>query len=365
MSRSPILFRCDGTVENGWEPFYQCMTLAQAIQRRRRPTYFLSRLDPVNLSLTIHRGGHEWVPALHPVGTADDLDDTLKQARELQAGAIVVGAPSVSVEYLRELTSSGLVVVTVHPEANLDFPNRLVFNPFLGIGPEQYRHARGTQLLVGPRFCLVRGLIRRVRPLRSQEPPAPFRGLVALGDNNADIQPGELARELLEIPKVDKISIAVRTHHPKIDELRELAKDELGRLEIITENGELSTRLTRAHFALTTGDNWSLEFACLGLPQLMITQQPRHIANARRLDEEGAAIYLGQSGKVTPGQLRTAVQDLLLEPQERRSMTRTGRQLIDGRGTDRFVNGTEMLLHVAGRVKTLPFPTARQPRLAA
>lgn len=366
MSRSPILFRCDGTTESGWEPFYQCMTLAQAIQRRRRPTHFLSRLDPVNLSLTIHRGGHEWIPALHPVGTSDDLDDTLKQARDIRASSVCVVAPNVSVEYLRELTASGLMVITVHPEANLDYPNRLVINPFLGVGPEQYHLARGTQLLVGPRFGLVRGMVRRVRPLRSQEPPAPFRAMIALGDDNVNLKSAELAKELLDLPKVDKVTIVARSHHPKIEEFRNLAKDELGRVEVISENAEVSTRLTRVHFAITSGDTWSLEMACMGLPQIVLPENPRYAANAQRLDDEGCAINLGPMDKATNGQIRTTVNEILLDPMERRAMARIGRQLIDGRGTDRFVNGTEMLLHVGERsADVLPFPTLDERRMAA
>jgi spore coat polysaccharide biosynthesis predicted glycosyltransferase SpsG len=345
MSRSPILFRCDATPEQGWENFYQCMTLAQAIQRRRRGTYFFSRLQPNHLALTIHRGGHDWIAADHRVGTSDDLDATLAQARRLNAAAIVVVARDLSVEYLRELNASGLLVITVGPDCDIDFPNRMVLNPFLGTGPEQYRYARGTQLLVGPKYALVRGVVRRVRPLRPAEPPAPFRALLALGDDDLPGRSVELAKELLDMPKVDKLSVVARPHHPRLDELRAVIAEEPGRAEIISENAEVSTRLTRAHFAVTTGCPWSVELACLGMPQLIMTEGERYVPNAERLDEEGAARYLGAAESVTPGQFRTAVQDLLLDPHERRMMTRSGRQLIDGRGTDRFVNGTEILLH--------------------
>ena len=46
-TRGPILFRCDGTAEHGWEPLYQCLSLAAALQRRRRGTHFLTYLDPL------------------------------------------------------------------------------------------------------------------------------------------------------------------------------------------------------------------------------------------------------------------------------------------------------------------------------
>jgi len=59
-SRGPILFRCDGTPDQGWEPFYQCLSFAAALQRRRRGTHFLSYLDPLSLAHVINRGNNEW-----------------------------------------------------------------------------------------------------------------------------------------------------------------------------------------------------------------------------------------------------------------------------------------------------------------
>src|SRR5262249_7537396 len=40
MNRDPILFRVDGTPRVGYEHLARCQTLAAALQRRRRPTYF-------------------------------------------------------------------------------------------------------------------------------------------------------------------------------------------------------------------------------------------------------------------------------------------------------------------------------------
>ena len=170
-----------------------------------------------------------------------------------------------------------------------------------------------------------------------------------MGDNELDNRSLKLAQELLDNPKVDKVAVAARPHHPCIDELRELANAEQGRMEIVNENNEVTTRLGRSHFAVTCGDSWSVEMACLGMPQLILSTQPRYAANAQRLEEEGAATHLGPVAKVSAGALRTAVQDLLVDQTERRAMSRCGRQLIDGRGTDRFVTAVEVLLHVAAR----------------
>ena len=74
----------------------------------------------------------------------------------------------------------------------------------------------------------------------------------------------------MQVPKVDKVSIACRTHHPRYHDLRDLADESGGRVEVVTEPKELMTRLVRAHFALTSGDAWSLEVCCVGIPQLVL-----------------------------------------------------------------------------------------------
>ena len=75
VKRGPILFRCDGTPDLGWEPLYQCLALAAALQRRRRGTHFLSYLEPLSLAQVIHRGNNEWAPA-------DVLEDRCRSAAE-------------------------------------------------------------------------------------------------------------------------------------------------------------------------------------------------------------------------------------------------------------------------------------------
>ena len=99
----PILFRCDGTQERGWEPLYQCLSLAAALQRRRRGTHFLSYLDPLSLATVINRGNNDWQPAEQPLGSPGDLDATLARVRALNAAAIVVAGEGMTPDYLAEL----------------------------------------------------------------------------------------------------------------------------------------------------------------------------------------------------------------------------------------------------------------------
>ena len=85
--------------------------------------------------------------------------------------------------------------------------------------------------------------------------------------------------------------------------------------------------------------------ACVGVPQLIITQNARHVPNAKKMDEDGAATYLGTRDQVTVNTLRDAVNYVLDDQLERVGMSRCARLMIDGRGPDRIVNGLEILIH--------------------
>lgn len=349
MNRDPILFRVDGTSQTGWERLSRCLVFAAALQRRRRPTYFLSQLEPASLGLSIKRAGNDWLDADGPAGTQDDLAETIQEIRRLRPAAVVVDAPEASEEYLKELVDTGALVVSLDSLAQVRFPSQLVINPLLGPGREAYEFYPGAQLLLGSRYALVRPEVRRVRPIRAQEPaqpsPSTYRVLLALGDDDPNHQVEKLARQLLNISKLEKIDLAVRPQHPDLERLRSLAASMPERIEVAVEPAETASRLARCQFAITSGSNWSIELACIGVPQLIIVQSEMHWPTAQRLEDEGVATCLGWHEKVSTNTIRQTIQNLTSDSLERQAMSRCGRKLIDGRGPDRLVTALEIMLH--------------------
>jgi spore coat polysaccharide biosynthesis predicted glycosyltransferase SpsG len=356
MNRDPILFRVDAGPRTGYEHLARCATYAAALQRRRRPTYFLSQLDPASLALPIKRGGNEWLDADAPAGSDEDLTETLQEIRRLRPAAVIVDAPAANQEYLAELQSTGVLVVSMDHLAGNRFPSEILINPLLGPAKETYEFLPGTQLLLGSRYALVRSEIRRQRPNRSQEPPpvpaangkaatGHFRAMVALGEDDPHRRSLELTKLLLNVPRVAKVDVVVRFHHPDLEKLQALAEANADRVSVAVEPAEVTQRLVRCHFAVTAGSGWSLELACVGIPQLLIVQSETHWPTAQRLEEEGCATCLGWHESVSPTTIRQAVQNLLNDPLERQAMARCARKLIDGRGPDRLVTALEIMLH--------------------
>ncbi len=351
MTRAPILFRVDGTRRHGWESLWRCLTYAAALQRRRRPTYFLAQLDPPELVQQIKRVGNEWIEAAATAGTVDDIEETVQEVRRICPAAIIVDTAEPAEDYLRALRATGALLVSIDHLAQVAFASHLIVNPLLGPGKESYEFTPGAQLLLGTRYAFVRPEVRRIRPLRAQEPAQPFRVLVALGDDDPNAQAGELAKLLLNCPRVARVDIAVRAHHPDLTALQALAATCPERLELAVEPAGVTARIVRCHVAVTAGNGWSLELACVGVPQLLIVQSEAHWPTAQRLEEEGAATCLGWHETVSPQTIRQAVQGLITDPLERQAMSRCGRQLNDGRGPDRLVTALEVLLHPSRQVQ--------------
>ncbi|MBN9519306.1 polysaccharide biosynthesis protein [bacterium] len=364
-TRGPILFRCDGTPDGGWEPFYQCLSLAAAFQRRRRGTHFLSYLDPASLAVTVNRGNNDWVPAEQRLGAPGDLDATVAQVRRLNAAAVVVVGEGMTTDYLAALRATGTLVVAFDSTAGITFDADVLVNPLSAPGRKAYRHGLGTQLLLGRKYALCRGVFRRQRTIRATEPAGPFRALVAMGDDDQAGEAFTRTEQLLEMDKVTKVSVACRTHHPRYDDLKDLADASGGKVEVVTETKELMTRLVRSHFALTSGDGWSGELCVVGLPQLIMSQTKRHAMNAKRMDEDGVATFLGDAADVSFDLLKEGVDLLLDDPMERKGMTRCARNNYDGRGPDRIVNGMEIMLHSPARKRAAQAVPVAALRIAA
>ncbi len=350
MNRDPILFRVDGTARSGWEGLARCLALAAALQRRRRPTYFLSQLEPPTLAFSIKRAATDWLEADGPAGTPEDLVETVQEIRRLRPAAVIVDAAETDERYFAALRGTGALVVAMDHLANRPLPARLVINPLLAPGREAYSLTSGTQLLAGARYAIVRPEVRRARPARAQEPPPPYRALVALGEDDPNGQTCELVQRLLAMSRVPHIDVMVRPQHPHLDQLKQLAEQHAERVEIATEPAEVTARLSRCHFAITGGGSWSLELACVGVPQLLIVQSEGHWPTAQRLEEEGAATCLGWHESVSAQTIRQAVQNTLSEPLDRQAMARCGRMLIDARGLDRLVTALEIMLHPSRQV---------------
>jgi spore coat polysaccharide biosynthesis predicted glycosyltransferase SpsG len=96
-----------------------------------------------------------------------------------------------------------------------------------------------------------------------------------------------------------------------------------------------------ADIAVTSGGLTIWELACLGVPNVVISTSERERIHTPLMEKRGGCIYLGHEDEVTEQSIRAAVSGLMANEKKRHEMSRTGLELVDGRGTERVI--AEML----------------------
>ncbi|SDS90878.1 UDP-2,4-diacetamido-2,4,6-trideoxy-beta-L-altropyranose hydrolase [Pseudomonas asplenii] len=198
--------------------------------------------------------------------------------------------------------------------------------------PEYAGRALGPcRQLLGPRYALIRDEFRRAPvPINAQA----GRVLVNFGglDGAGETWKAMLALEGFKDLQVDFIA---GTANPRLAQLQALAADRpLWRVQTFVK--DFAERMAEADLFIGAGGGTSWERAALGLPTLCIAVAENQQANAERLAEAGAHIYLGASQSVDVDQLRQAVGFLLGNPGLRQSLAKRSRSLVDGLGARRF-----------------------------
>ena len=77
------------------------------------------------------------------------------------------------------------------------------------------------------------------------------------------------------------------------------------------------------------------EAACLGLPCLVMNKVAHQLETARRFEELGIAKLIGPLGKFKKSTLKKEFERLAVSQTIRQRMSRNGKELVDGRGTER------------------------------
>jgi spore coat polysaccharide biosynthesis predicted glycosyltransferase SpsG len=220
----------------------------------------------------------------------------------------------------------------------------LVINPMLGKVARDYDAVAGCQIVTGERYAMIRSEFRRARGMRGAEPGGPPRALVALGGGDVVDDSIACVKAIMKSGKIDSVDVALGAaprNNPKISAMADQFGD---KLSFTFDAKDLGVRMSKAHVMVTGAGNTSLEAACVGIPMILVARGARQAANANWLEDCGVAHRTGDAGKIDLDKLQGTVEMIMEDNFERKTLSRAGRKLIDGRGPDRIVTATEVLV---------------------
>ncbi|MGL4460679.1 MAG: hypothetical protein ACRC1K_00880 [Planctomycetia bacterium] len=314
---------------------------------------FVSRLDSGPWAERIRRFRHNIVRTVADPGTEEDRLEMQREILRSNPAVVVTDSAAIDEEYLAYLSNRVPLVVGLDDAAAIRFPCDLVLNPSLGRTAAEYAVYPGTQIVGGHRYAMIRSEFRRARNVRATEPGGPTRILISLGAGAVARPTARLAQALLEAKVCEKIDAVLGCTPTDRDDLSELQNRFPNQVTVTVDARDLGSRMSKSHLLICGGGNTALEAACVGVPMLVATTRDDYLPNAQWLEESGAAQIVGAAATVDPKAVAAAAAAILGDNFERKAMSRSGRILIDGRGADRMVTATEILLRRSRRVKSL------------
>jgi UDP-2,4-diacetamido-2,4,6-trideoxy-beta-L-altropyranose hydrolase len=315
----------------------RCLALAQTWQDSGGQVVFASAeiTDALRKRLADERCGVVEISA--PVGTSHDVEQTVAAARERKCDWLVVDGYTFGAQYQQKLKAAGLKVLFVddYGHAPRYFAD-LILNQNVTAASDLYAERETqTKLLLGTKYCLLRGEFTRWRNWQREIAPVCRQVLVLMGGSD----PGNITARVIEALAAKvfeelEITVVVGGSNPNFAMLEKLAPGNITLKRNVTGMAEL---MAAADLVVSAAGITCWELCFMGLPALLIDVAENQSPLARELDRRGCAIHV-EGAEVSADKIAGEVIRLAGSSELRRSLSQRSRELVDGRGAERIVS---------------------------
>lgn len=333
-----LCLRADAGPTMGAGHLMRCLALAQSwLSQGGQALLLTARATPLPLRQRMEQEGlavHllEAAPA-----TIADAEETTAVAAKAHAQWIALDGYHFTPDYQHALGSKFPLLWLEDTAAQEHPAAAILLNQNLHAHAALYdRKCRDTQLLLGPRFALLRREFQQLTPPSSR----PEHLLITLGGSDPNNISAAIIRALAASPTpLPPVRLVIGAANPHRESLVQLAQSLAPQLAVewIVAPPDMAALMAEASLAISAAGSTCWELACLGLPMILVVIADNQQPIAAELAQRGAALAVGQVDEGFAARLQTVVSQLLAQPNERASLARAARQIVDGRGARRVV----------------------------
>lgn len=336
----PLLIRADASASIGTGHIMRCLALAQAWQNRGRDVLFICAQITSLLEERIKAEGFKVRTISVKPGSQEDCKETFRLVEDGVSSPLVLDGYHFDANYQLGLKERGCRLLVMDDYGHADFYHAdFVLNQNVTAQEQLYaRRNTGTQLLLGPKYALLRKEFSEYRGWKREIPEKARKVLVTLG--GAD--PENVTRGVIEALtglELD-VKVVVGGSNPNLSNLREVASNAshgLTKMDLVVNPPNMAELLSWADLAVAAGGSTSWELAFLGLPTIFIILAENHAEIVRRLGEKGAGVSFGYYTDTDKSRLRELVVKLAQDRVARQELSSMSAKLVDGRGAGRVI----------------------------
>ena len=353
-----LLIRSDASVPVGTGHVMRSLALAQAWQDEGGRVVFAMAESTHALDERLRAEGMDVVHLDVRPGSGHDANRTVELAGELGAAWIVLDGYQFSADYQGDIKGADLRLCFIDDYGHAEhYSSDIVLNQNAHAAESLYPHcAPHTQLLLGPKYALLRREFRSWRAWQRDISPLATKVLVTVGGSD----PNNLTlRVMAALQRVEvenlEATIVVGGSNPNAASIERANRQSKQAARILTDVTNMPEWMAWAEVAIAAAGIVTWEICALGLPAILFPVASNQQATAEHLRDLRAARVIPEIGERSAAELADEISQLLGSFEERKRISRGARQLVDGLGCERVIS----VLH---KTAELPLGVARNRR---
>lgn len=348
-----IAIRVDASSQIGTGHLMRCLTLADALKQRGVQVRFVSRQMPEHLRSMLVAKGHEFtvlksspsaaisdgLAHAHWLGTSQytDAQDSIQALSNQTWDWLIVDHYALDIRWESALrqTAKNILVIDDIADRKHDCDVLLDQNFYADMNTRYTdKVPLHCQLLLGPRYALLRDEFRQLREQVKPRTGPIKRVLICFGGMDSDDYTGRAIDAFANIGIPDLcVDVVIGAQHPGQKQIESACREHGFMCHVQTSRmGELTAA---ADMAIGAGGSAAWERCCLGLPGIIFAVAENQQRASEALADRGA-IFLGQR-EMFVAELERAVKHLL-EPVHLHDMSVKAAKLVDGQGAVRLAD---------------------------
>ncbi len=337
-ARHDLVLRADGGPRIGLGHLMRCLALAQAWQEGGGRPLFVTAGEEAGLEARLRAEGFGVTRVPGGLDEGRDGAETAALARRAGARWVVVDGYGFRADYQRAVKAAGLSLLVLDDDGG---SGHYCADIVLNQNPHGAEHLypsrdAHTELLLGPRYALLRREFWTWVAWERPRPADPRKVLVTLGGSDPGNATLTVIRALdrLGAPGLQAVVVAGACN-PNGDTLARAVGGSRHAMRLERDARNMPELMAWADLAVSAAGSTCLELAFMGLPGVLLVLAENQRPLARAMAAAGAAIDLGPEEDRSPADIAAEVDRLLAAPDTCAEMARRGRALVDASGARR------------------------------
>ena len=337
---STLLIRADASVQTGTGHIMRMIALGQEWQARGGEGVFACAEITPALRERLAQEGFALKEITAQPGSAEDLAATcaLICQSEEKNPVVALDGYQFDADFQLGLKNAGCRLLVMDDYGHADFYHAdWVLNQNISAREELYRNrAPHTQLLLGPKYALLRKEFLKYRGWKREIPDVARKVLVTLGGADPDNVTQRVIEALAGLDLEVKVVVGGSNPHlPSLRQAVENLKTSPTRYELIVNPPSIPELMVWADLAVAAGGSTSLELAFFGLPALFFVLAENQREIALSIEKNALGLLFGSGCEHLDKTYAMQLQKLISDFRLRGKMSATAAHMVDGLGSER------------------------------